>query len=107
MKKNQEVSDVTEVVRMMVRLVASNAEVDFDACVSVDQELVKCGVMGNGSCVEEGKVMAVVMMIKLSLTQAVHAIESMLMTSPRETHQTTLILKGYYSVTKGKVLLNK
>jgi hypothetical protein len=29
--------------------------VDFDAYVSVDQELLTCGVVGSGSCVEKGQ----------------------------------------------------
>jgi hypothetical protein len=47
-----------------VRPPASTAGMDFDAYVSVDQELVMCGmlcmqemcgVVGSGSCVEEGQ----------------------------------------------------
>jgi hypothetical protein len=70
MKKNQEGSDVTEVNESgeddvtqdedWVRLGASTAGVNFDAYVSVDQELATCGllcmeemcgVVGSGSCV--------------------------------------------------------
>jgi hypothetical protein len=74
MKKNQEGSDVTEVDgsgdddvlqdEAWVWLGASSTGVDFDAYVSVDQELTMCGVLcrgemcgvvGSGSCVEEGQ----------------------------------------------------
>jgi hypothetical protein len=73
-KKNQEGSEVTEVDGSgeddvtqdedWVWLGASTAGVDLDACVSVDQELATCGVLcmeemcgvvGSGSCVEEGQ----------------------------------------------------
>jgi hypothetical protein len=71
-KKNEEGSDVTEIDRSgaddgvqaedWVRLGASTTSVNFDAYVSVDLELVTCGVLcveemcaelGSGSCVEE------------------------------------------------------
>jgi hypothetical protein len=74
MKKNQERSDVTEVDgsgedaitqdEAWVWLGASTAGVDFDTYVSVDKELTTCGVLcmeemcgvvGSGSCMEEGQ----------------------------------------------------
>jgi hypothetical protein len=70
----KEVSDVMEVHRSgeddvtqyddWVKLEASMASVDFDAYVPVDQKLATCGVLcmeemcgvvGSGSCVEEGQ----------------------------------------------------
>jgi hypothetical protein len=90
MKKNQEGSDVKEVDGSgeddvtqdedWVRLRANTAGMDFDAYVSVDQELATCGVV----CMKEmcgvvwwevevewrrGNVMVVMMAMKSSLTQ--------------------------------------
>jgi hypothetical protein len=72
--KNQEGSDVTKVDRNgednvtqaedWVWLGASTTGVDFDAYMSVDKELLMCGVLcieemcgvvGSGSCVEKGQ----------------------------------------------------
>jgi hypothetical protein len=63
MKKKKEGSDMMEVNRSgednvmqdedWVRLGASTTGVDFDAYMSVDQQLATCGVVGSGSCVEE------------------------------------------------------
>jgi hypothetical protein len=113
-KKNQEGSDVTEVDRNgeddvtqdedWIQLGASTIGMDFEAYMSVDQELTTCGVLcmeeicgvvGSGSCVEEGlgdcghDDEAESEPVP-SFMEALHAFESMrcscmLMTSPKET----------------------
>jgi hypothetical protein len=136
-KKNQEGSDVMVVDRSgeddimqdedWIQLGASTIGMDIEAYMSVDQQLTTCGVLckeemcgvvGCGSCVEVGLGNGVDDDDEAeskpvpSFTEALHAFESvrcsgMLTTSPNETKRTSLILKGYYSVLKGKVLLNK
>jgi hypothetical protein len=80
-KKNQEGSDVMEVSGSgedditqdedWVRLGASTAGVEFDAYMSVDQELAMCGVVGWGVELawRRGQVMVVMMTMKLFFTE--------------------------------------
>jgi hypothetical protein len=128
-KKNQEWSDMMEVdgsgeIYVMqdedwIWLGASTAGVDFDAYVSVDQEHatcgvlcmeVMCGVVGSGSCMEEGQggggdadnetgvQTGAEFYGSTSCISVNEGVTYMHMTSPKETKRTLLILKGYYSV---------
>jgi hypothetical protein len=61
-KKNQEGSDMTDVVRMTSRKMKTvfswgQALLAWTLLpiVSVDKELATCGVLGSGSCMEEGQ----------------------------------------------------
>jgi hypothetical protein len=63
---------------------ASIAGVDFDACMSVDQELSKCGVVGSWNFVEErqgdgGDADETESKPVSSFTEALHAFESIRM----------------------------